>query len=146
MVRDGPCASSQSVRRLASLVALLAFETVACGDSFPPPPLGISGPSVTTTTTPQPSPPKPNLAGTYRLTIDVDDSCHDLPLAAKRRTYRATLEDTPYAYFTVRVVGEGFPTPTIMGDMFVGGPEKARVDLGDNVVPQRSKSPAARAR
>lgn len=33
------------------------------------------------------------MAGTYTLTIDLDESCNAMPVATRHRTYQATLED-----------------------------------------------------
>ena len=53
-----------------------------------------------------------------------------LPEADEQRTYDATFAATPYAYLTVRIVGEGYDVPTITGDMH--SDSRARVSFNWN--------------
>jgi hypothetical protein len=62
--------------------------------------------------------PVPQLAGTYTVTILADSACVDLPNAAKKRTYQATLESTPYEYFGISIVGGGFTQPVVVGELW----------------------------
>jgi hypothetical protein len=99
---------------LAGVLITLSALSVACD--------GLARPAVAPAPTPNPAPPPPAnpaqaLAGSYTLTIDIAESCAELPEAARRRTYSATLDQTPYGYFTIRVVGGGYDAPTVTGDM-----------------------------
>lgn len=60
------------------------------------------------------------MAGTYTLTIDLDDVCSAMPAAARHRVYRAVLEDRGWHYLVLHVVGGGFSEPTLIGDLFSG--------------------------
>src|SRR5688500_9288716 len=60
------------------------------------------------------------MAGTYTLTVDLDESCTAMPAAARRRTYRATLDDRGWHYLVVSIAGGGFPEPTVVADLFSG--------------------------
>ena len=60
------------------------------------------------------------MAGIYTLTIELDDSCHELPSLAWRRSYRAALEDRGWHFLVVRIDGGGFSAPIEIGDLFSG--------------------------
>ena len=86
--------------------------------------LGLSACSTPTTPT-DPDPPArfPDLkamTGSYTLTIDLDDACSAMPATARRRVYRAALEDRGWHYLVVSIVGGGFSEPTQLGDLFSG--------------------------
>jgi hypothetical protein len=76
-------------------------------------------PAAPTPASPTPSPvPVPELSGTYTVTILADSACIDLPDAAKKRTYQATVESTPYEYFGISIVGGGFTQPVVVGELW----------------------------
>jgi hypothetical protein len=60
------------------------------------------------------------MAGTYMLTIDLDETCSSLPAVAQQRRYRAVLEDRGWHFLVVSVIGGGFPEPVQLGDLFSG--------------------------
>jgi hypothetical protein len=60
------------------------------------------------------------MVGTYTLAIELDESCVELPALARRRTYRATLEDRGWHFLVVGIAGGGFSEPTQIGDLFSG--------------------------
>ncbi len=60
----------------------------------------------------------PALAGPYTVTVLADSACVDLPDAAKKRTYQATVESTPYEYFAISIVGGGFTQPVVVGELW----------------------------
>ena len=60
------------------------------------------------------------MAGTYALTIDLDDACSTFPPLARHRVYSATLEDRGWHFLVVGVVGGGFSEQTQIGDLFSG--------------------------
>ena len=60
------------------------------------------------------------MAGSYTLTIDLDERCAALPAAARHRVYRATLEDRGWHFLVVSIVGGGFAEVTQVGDLFSG--------------------------
>jgi len=65
--------------------------------------------------------PRAELAGAYTLTIEADASCADLPAAARTRSYRVTLDVTPYPYFAISAEGGGFTQPVVMGSVWGNG-------------------------
>lgn len=60
------------------------------------------------------------MAGTYTLTIDLDENCRAFPATARHRVYQATLEDRGWHYLVVGIVGGGFAEPIQVGDLFSG--------------------------
>ena len=60
------------------------------------------------------------MAGTYTLTIDLEDACGTLPELARHHVYSATLEDRGWHFLVVGVVGGGFSELTQLGDLFSG--------------------------
>ena len=60
------------------------------------------------------------LVGTYTLTVELDDSCRDFPVAAQHRTYRAELEDRGWHYLLVGLRGGGYSEATHLGELFSG--------------------------
>ena len=105
-------------------VVVTCVLAVACDGptrpGLPPAPNPAQPPPVTN----QPS----GLAGAYSLTIDIPESCAELPEAARRRTYDAKLDPSPYAYLSIRIVGEGYAVPTVTGDMWGAGVDRVSVD------------------
>lgn len=98
-------------------MAILAIMVLALGCS------SCSTPSTPTQPTVDPSVRFPDLkaiAGTYTLTIDLDDACSTLPAAARHRVYSARLEDRGWHFLVVGVVGGGFSELTELGDLFSG--------------------------
>ena len=68
------------------------------------------------------------LAGTYVVTIDLPETCAELPETERHRTYAATLEKSPYSSLGIRIAGAGYATPTVVGDMWDDGVGKVRLD------------------
>ena len=60
------------------------------------------------------------MAGTYTLTLDLDDSCSVFPAPTRQRVYRVTLEDYGWHFLVVKIVGGGFSAPEPIGDLFSG--------------------------
>ena len=60
------------------------------------------------------------MAGTYTLTIDLDESCSAMPAAARHRVYQAILEDRGWHFLVVSIAGGGFVEPRQVGDLFSG--------------------------
>ena len=60
------------------------------------------------------------MAGAYTLTLDVDEACSAIPVAARHHVYRAVLEDRGWHFLILHVVGGGFTDPTQIGDIFSG--------------------------
>jgi len=94
-------------------IVLLALALPACSDPTYP-----SAPT-------QPIPPArfPDLkemAGTYTLTIDLDEGCSAMPAVARHRVYQARLEDRGWHYLVVSIAGGGFSEATQLGDLFSG--------------------------
>lgn len=70
------------------------------------------------------------LAGSYNVALNVSDQCTEIPDAARRRTYQAILETTPYPYLSVRIVGGGFSAPVTVGELRAA--PDGRVTIGWN--------------
>jgi hypothetical protein len=70
------------------------------------PPFGAR-PSARATLSFQLDRPSVNIAGQYLLTLSADPACSDLPPEARRRTYDATIDASPYAPNTYIVVLSG---------------------------------------
>ena len=70
-------------------------------------------------------------ACTYTLTVELDDSCRDLPVAAQHRTYRAELEDRGCHYLLVGLLAGGNSEATQLGELFSG-----ELSLGRSSEPQ----------
>jgi hypothetical protein len=69
-----------------------------------------------------PSPPSPfaTLArGYYALDVDIDESCTGFPTSLRRRRYEAVIEDPGWHYLLVRVLGSGFSTSPVVGELWV---------------------------
>lgn len=94
-------------------VLLICVLALACDGPTRPTPIAPIPPPLTNTLD--------GLSGAYTLTIDLPSACAELPEAERQRTYDATFAPTPYAYLTVRIVGEGYDVPTITGDMHSDG-------------------------
>src|SRR5688572_5292794 len=90
---------------------LLGLALSAC--SPPAAPTPVSAP-------PDRFPDLKAMAGTYTLTIDLDESCSALPAPARHRTYDDTLEDRGWHFLVVNVAGGGFPQATEIGDLMSG--------------------------
>ena len=87
---------------------------VGCGD-------GPTEPARTITPPPISNPPaQEQLAGAYDLTLNVSEQCTAIPESARTRNYRATLDQSRYAYSGVRLDGGGFANPVTIGDMWPG--------------------------
>ena len=69
--------------------------------------------------------------GTYTLTVELDDSCRDFPVAARHRTYRAEFEDRGWHYLLVGLRGGGYSEATQLGELFSG-----ELSLGQSSEPQ----------
>ena len=93
-------------------ILLLALGLSACSERTTP-----SSPSTLTIQAVQFSDLKA-LVGTYTLTVELDDSCRDFPVAAQHRTYRAELEDRGWHYLLVGLRGGGYSEATQLGELF----------------------------
>jgi hypothetical protein len=101
------------MRRLIS-VALVALTVSACSRTGTP-----------TAPTASPAPQREfsdlnAMAGSYVLTVQLDEACEGFPASARRRTYRATLDNRRWHFLPVGVVGGGFTELTWLGDLFSG--------------------------
>lgn len=70
--------------------------------------------------TPEPPPPQVNtavLAGVYSLTVEFSSTCVAIPELSAPRKYQVSLEAQP-TYLTVTIAGGGYPTPTVVGDLW----------------------------
>jgi hypothetical protein len=92
---------------------LLALALPACSNPTYP-----SAP--TQTTPPARFPDLKEMAGTYTLTIDLDEGCNAMPAAARHRVYQARLEDRGWHFLVVSIAGGGFSETTQLGDLFSG--------------------------
>jgi hypothetical protein len=59
--------------------------------------------------------------GDYKLTIELDEKCSEIPKPLRVRTYDVTLEDKGWHYMTVRIVGEEFGY--LGGELWPPGPD-----------------------
>lgn len=100
------------MRGVAVVTIMVALGVSACSSS--------STPTQPTIEPPVRFPDLKAMAGTYRLTIDLDDACSPLSSVARHRIYRAELEDRGWHFIVVGVVGGGFSEPTQLGDLFSG--------------------------
>ena len=71
---------------------------------------------------PEPQPPQVNtavIAGAYSLTVEFPTTCAAIPELSTPRTYRVTLEESaPSLYLSMTVTGGGYPTSTLVGDLW----------------------------
>jgi hypothetical protein len=111
-------------RRGAILVAILAS---ACGG-------GSSAPT-TPTQSPTTIAPSASFAGSYTLTVEIDEACAVVPQSERVRRYDATVDASAYAFPSdqaIRVVGGGFKEPTTMGRFFsLGNSRFVRLDWNE---------------
>ena len=106
--------------RFTTVVVSIGLVTAACD--------GPTRPSSSPADTPSQSPQTPPgfsafqaLAGSYDLKVTLSDTCTELAETVRQRTYRATLEATPYQYLGLRVTGGGYSVPTYPGDVWQAG-------------------------
>ena len=106
--------------RSTAAVISLGFVAAACD--------GPTRPSPSPADTPSPSPASPPavsslqaLAGSYDLRVTLADTCTELAESVRQRTYRASLEETPHGYLTLRVTGGGYSVPTVTGEAWAAG-------------------------
>jgi hypothetical protein len=99
-------------RLMIGMVFVACSLAIACDA----PNQAVTAPSAQAST---PPPSIASLAGGYTFTVNL--SCTDLPEAERQRTYQATLERTNFSYLTVRLLGEGYDTLTVVGDMWPQG-------------------------
>ena len=101
------------MKRTCSLIVLAAFCVSACGSD--------AAPSV-------PSPTRDSfataLAGTYALTITLDERCS--VLAKSVWQYRAVLSNGGGGYLSVQVLGDGYSEPTMVGQIYTFTDSTAR--------------------
>ena len=100
------------MRRVAVVPIVVTLGVSACSSS--------ATPTQPTIEPPVRFPDLKAMAGTYTLTIDLDDACSPLSGLARHRVYRAELEDRGWHFIVVGVVGGGFSEPTQLGDLFSG--------------------------
>lgn len=128
------------------------FVSVMCGLTLPVL-VGcstrVSGPqpsSPPTPTSPSPTPPALSfgpLLGNYALTIQIDDTCSNIPQPMRLRAYNAVLDDGPFSpgrlppqrqrYMTVRVVGGGFSAPAYMADLWDRGDSRLQLEWNEDI-------------
>ena len=96
------------------MILALVLGVSACSEPTTP-----SSPSAPTTQAVQFADLK-LLAGAYTLTVELDDSCRDFPVAAQSRTYRAELEDRGWHYLPIALRGSGYSEATHLGELFSG--------------------------
>jgi hypothetical protein len=65
-----------------------------------------------------------SLAGTYTLTIRLDDRCSSLAKAVWK--YRAVLSNGGGGYLSVQVLGDGYSEPTVVGQIYTYTDSTAR--------------------
>ena len=113
--------------RFTAVVISLGFVAGACD--------GPTRPSPNPADTPSPSPAAPPavgslqaLAGPYDLKVTLSDTCTELAPTVRQRTYRATLEATPYGYLVLRVTGGGYSVPTVTGELWSAGGAAVSID------------------
>jgi hypothetical protein len=58
------------------------------------------------------------LLGAYALTVSLDANCSSFPVAARSRSYRATLTQGGTHYLAVEIEGGGYSERTVIGDLF----------------------------
>ena len=128
------------------------FSRVVCGltlavlVSCNTPPSGplVSLPSTPTSPSPPPSASRfSHLLGNYALTIQIDDTCSNVPGALRLRAYDAVLEDGPFSpgrlpvqrqqYMTVRVVGGGFSEPAYVADVWDRGDSRLQLEWNEDI-------------
>jgi hypothetical protein len=60
------------------------------------------------------------LIGTFTLTIELDETCINLPPSARRRVYTVTAVDRGWHFVPISVVGGGFGAEQLLGEVFTG--------------------------
>ena len=100
---------------------------------------GPAAPSTNPANAPSASPPSPTavsalqaLAGSYDLRIALSDQCTELTEAARQRSYRVTLEATPFDYLGIDVTGGGYATPTATGELRATGRASGSANVAIN--------------
>jgi hypothetical protein len=91
------------MRRRLALLGFAMLCAPACGSDVAPTPAPTRESFATA------------LAGTYALTIRLDDRCSSMANAVWE--YRATLSNSG-AFLSMRVVGGGYSEPTVVGQMY----------------------------
>jgi hypothetical protein len=90
-------------------VVLVVAPLVACSRS----------PSAPAPAASQSSPFTDLAKGYYTLTVDLDDACTTLPASLRSRRYDVLIEDPGWHFLLVRIVGNGFSSSPIIGDLWV---------------------------
>jgi hypothetical protein len=78
----------------------------------------------TSPTTPSPPPPQPSPfaslpRGYYALEVEFDESCAGFPTSLRQRRYDVVIEDPGWHFLLVRVIGSGFSTAPVIGELWV---------------------------
>jgi hypothetical protein len=101
------------MKRILSMIVLATFSTSGCGSDV--------APSV-------PSPTRDSfataLAGTYALTITLDQRCS--VLAKSVWNYRAVLSNGGGGYLSLQVIGDGYSESTTVGQVYTHADSTAR--------------------
>jgi len=93
------------MKRTLSMIMLAASSVSGCGSALPP---AVPSPARDSFAT--------SLAGTYALTIRLDDRCSSLVKSVWN--YRAVLLNRGGGFLSVQVVGDGYSEPTMVGQMY----------------------------
>ena len=100
------------MKRTFSMI-VLAFCAAGCGSDVVP---SVAAPARESLAT--------SLAGTYALTITLDQRCS--VLAKLVWNYRAVLSNEGGGYLSVQVLGDGYSEPTIVGQIYTFADSTAR--------------------
>src|SRR5262245_8133312 len=104
---------SNPTSRASVLFAAVALCAAACSE----------GPSVAPSPTPptaNPTPPITSFVGDYSITVDLPESCTNIPESLRRRIYQAkvTLAGPSDVVPDVRVVGAGYSEQMLLGALY----------------------------
>lgn len=100
------------MRRTLALLLFATFCAPACGSDVAPTPAATRESFAT------------SLAGTYALTIRLDDRCSSLAKAVWN--YRAVLSRGGGGFLSVQVLGDGYSEPTTVGQVYTYTDSTAR--------------------
>jgi hypothetical protein len=91
------------MRRVSRLVGSLLIAGVGCSGS-PSAPSPVPAPIVS---------PLASFAGSYTLTIEINESCGNVPHALRTRVYDVLLEEKGWHYMPIRKAGESIFTASL---------------------------------